>query len=167
MSGLELMKMARSVRPEIIMVVITGHGTITTAIESLKMGAMGFILKPFTRQELLSAIHNALDKYRLRQENVRMKSLMPLFQVNQQLMMQTDLTHLMRLIVDLVKKELKVDRASIMLLNEKPANLSRATTGFENLDENKLKTCGRRNRRIGRGEKTADFSAGGSKITRI
>ncbi|MDC4225219.1 MAG: response regulator [Candidatus Manganitrophus sp.] len=123
MSGLELMKMARSVRPEIIMVVITGHGTITTAIESLKMGAMGFILKPFTRQELLSAIHNALDKYRLRQENVRMKSLMPLFQVNQQLMMQTDLTHLMRLIVDLVKKELKVDRASIMLLNEKTGEL--------------------------------------------
>ncbi|MCG3111270.1 MAG: response regulator [Candidatus Manganitrophus sp. SB1] len=140
MSGLELMKMARSVRPEIIMVVITGHGTITTAIESLKMGAMGFILKPFTRQELLSAIHNALDKYRLRQENVRMKSLMPLFQVNQQLMMQTDLTHLMRLIVDLVKTELKVDRASIMLLNEKTGELVvKATTGFENLDENKLK----------------------------
>lgn len=140
MSGLELMKMARSVRPEIIMVVITGHGTITTAIESLKMGAMGFILKPFTRQELLSSIHNALDKCRLRQENVRMKSLMPLFQVNQQLMMQTDLTHLMRLIIDSVKTELKVDRASIMLLNEKTGELAvKATTGFENLDENKLK----------------------------
>lgn len=140
MSGLELMKMARSVRPEIIMVVITGHGTITTAIESLKMGATGFILKPFTRQELLSSIHNALDKCRLRQENVRMKSLMPLFQVNQQLMMQTDLTHLMRLIIDSVKTELKVDRASIMLLNEKTGELVvKATTGFENLDENKLK----------------------------
>ncbi len=140
MSGLELMKMAKSVRPEIIMVVITGHGTITTAIESLKMGAMGFILKPFTRQELVSAIHNALDKYRLRQENIRMKSLMPLFQVSQQLMMQTDLPQLMNLVVELIKKELKVDRASIMLLNEKSGELIvKATTGFENLNENKLK----------------------------
>lgn len=140
MSGLELMKMAKSVRPEIIMVVITGHGTITTAIESLKMGAMGFILKPFTRQELVSAIHNALDKYRLRQENVRMKSLMPLFQVSQQLMMQTDLNQLMNLIVELIKKETKVDRASIMLLNEKTGELVvRATTGFENFDENKMR----------------------------
>ncbi len=140
MSGLELMKMAKSVRPEIIMVVITGHGTITTAIESLKMGAMGFIFKPFTRQELVSAIHNALDKYRLRQENIRMKSLMPLFQVSQQLMMQTDLPQLMNLVVELIKKELKVDRASIMLLNEKSGELIvKATTGFENLNENKLK----------------------------
>lgn len=140
MSGLELMKAAKSLRPELIMVVITGHGTITTAIESLKMGAMGFILKPFTRQELVSAIHNALDKFRLRQENIRMKSLMPLFQVSQQLMMQTDLTQLMNLVVELIKKEIKVDRASIMLLNEKTGELTvKATTGFENLNENKLK----------------------------
>lgn len=140
MSGLELMKMAKSLRPEIIMVVITGHGTITTAIESLKMGAMGFILKPFTRQELLSAIHNALDKYRLRQENIRMKSLMPLFQVSQQLMAQTELTPLLNLIVELIKKEVKVDRASIMLFNEKSGELVvKAATGFDNLDENKLR----------------------------
>ena len=136
MSGLELMKVARSLRPEIIMVVITGHGTITTAIESLKVGAMGFVLKPFTRQEIMSAVQNALEKYRLQQENVRMKSLMPLFQVSQILMMQTDLNQLLNLIIGLVKREVKVDRASLMLLNERTQKLEvKATTGFDLLDK--------------------------------
>ena len=123
MSGLELMKVARSLRPEIIMVVITGHGTITTAIESLKVGAMGFVLKPFTRQEIMSAVQNALEKYRLQQENIRMKSLMPLFQVSQILMMETDLNQLLNLIIGLVKKEVKVDRVSLMLLDERTQKL--------------------------------------------
>lgn len=140
MSGLELMKVARGLRPEIIMVVITGHGTITTAIESLKVGAMGFVLKPFTRQEIMSSVQNALEKHRLRQENLRMKSLMPLFQLTQTLMMQTDLNQLLNLIVGLVKKEVKVDRVSLMILNEKAQELEvRATTGFEHPDDRKLK----------------------------
>lgn len=142
MSGLELMKVARSLRPEIIMVVITGHGTITTAIESLKVGAMGFVLKPFTRQEIMSAVQNALEKYRLQQENMRMKSLMPLFQVSQILMVQTDLNQLLNLIIGLVKREVKVDRVSLMLINERTQKLEvKATAGFDLLDKAELENA--------------------------
>ncbi|MFY9270871.1 MAG: HD domain-containing phosphohydrolase [Candidatus Manganitrophaceae bacterium] len=119
MNGLDLMKAARSIRPDLVIVVITGHGTITTAIESLKIGATGFLLKPFTRDEFLSVVRHALDKHRLRRENIRMKSLMPLFQVSQRLMMQTDLTSLLERIVELIKKETRVDQAGIMLLDRK------------------------------------------------
>ncbi|MFQ5780211.1 MAG: HD domain-containing phosphohydrolase [Nitrospiria bacterium] len=140
MSGLELMKSAKALRPDLIMVVITGHGTTSTAIESLKVEAMGFILKPFTRQEMISAVHNSLEKYNLLQENMRLKSLMPLFQISQTLMRQTDLDALLNLIVELVKKEMRADRVSLVLLDEGGRELSiKATTGFDVWDKSRQK----------------------------
>jgi putative nucleotidyltransferase with HDIG domain len=139
MSGLELMKLVRSSHSDIIIVVITGHGTITTAIESLKLGAMGFILKPFTHQELISVVQHATQKTRLAQENLRLRSFMPLFEINRKLLAETDLENLLQTIVKIVKAETRADRVSLMLLDNSGTTLTvSASVGFSSIDENKL-----------------------------
>lgn len=136
MSGLELMKMIRPAHPDVIIVVITGHGTVSTAIESLKLGAMGFILKPFTHKELLSVVEHATQKTRLTAENLRMRSLMPLFEINRNLLHETDPEALLNRSVQMVLAETHADRVSLLLLNDTGDRLVRkGSAGFSSPDE--------------------------------
>jgi DNA-binding NtrC family response regulator len=58
-SGVELLQRCRTLQPNIVTIVITGHGTIDVAVEAMKCGAADFLLKPFTLAVLLSAIQVA------------------------------------------------------------------------------------------------------------
>lgn len=60
MSGVEVTKAVRHLRPDIDVVVITGYGTIETAVETLQLGAIDYIQKPFTEDELLEFVDRAL-----------------------------------------------------------------------------------------------------------
>lgn len=59
-SGLDLLKDLRKEKPGLPSVIITGHGTMDAAMESLKLGVGGFVVKPFTSEELMAAIKNVL-----------------------------------------------------------------------------------------------------------
>jgi len=69
MSGLELLKAARAIRPEVEVIVITGHGSIEEAVEAMKAGAYDFITKPFKRLALERTVEKALEKQALVREN--------------------------------------------------------------------------------------------------
>ena len=53
MDGVEVTKAVKSVRPDIDVVIITGYATVETAVECMKIGAMDYVQKPFTEDELL------------------------------------------------------------------------------------------------------------------
>ncbi|NQW03900.1 MAG: sigma-54-dependent Fis family transcriptional regulator [Acidobacteria bacterium] len=59
--------------PDIIAVVITGFGTVREAVEVTQLGAEGFITKPFQFEELVHALHTAVEKRRLRSENAYLR----------------------------------------------------------------------------------------------
>jgi len=67
MDGVELTKAAKHLRPDIDIIVITGYASIETAVETVKHGAMAYIEKPFTEDELLEFLKTALIK---RQDNL-------------------------------------------------------------------------------------------------
>ncbi len=71
MSGLELIELIRNCDDEILLFVITGQASIETAVEATKRGVSNYISKPFTPEELLTALNNALDKRRLAVESKR------------------------------------------------------------------------------------------------
>lgn len=75
MDGLEVLKELKEklVAPPIV-VVISGHGTIGTAVEATKLGAFNFIEKPLERERILLVIKNALEQRRLQEENLALKS---------------------------------------------------------------------------------------------
>jgi DNA-binding NtrC family response regulator len=52
MDGMEVLRRTTDLRPDIHFVIITAHGTIDTAVEALKLGAVDFLQKPFTLQEV-------------------------------------------------------------------------------------------------------------------
>jgi CheY-like chemotaxis protein/glycine cleavage system H lipoate-binding protein len=68
MDGVEVTKAVRHLRPDIDVVVITGYGTIETAVETVQYGAMDYVEKPFTEDELLAFVRTALIKRQARQE---------------------------------------------------------------------------------------------------
>jgi DNA-binding NtrC family response regulator len=59
-NGLELLQAIRSRRPESMIVIITGYASIETAVESARMGAVGYVSKPFTPDEIRKAADEAL-----------------------------------------------------------------------------------------------------------
>ena len=69
MDGIETLRRFRETRPEMQVIMITGHGTIDTAVQTTKMGAYDFIQKPLSLERVSLAVKHGLEEYRLRQEN--------------------------------------------------------------------------------------------------
>src|SRR5438477_2826375 len=73
MDGLEVLDRLRALNDSLPVVVVSGHGTISTAVEATKKGAFDFIEKPFASERVLVSLRNALDQGRLRDENRSLK----------------------------------------------------------------------------------------------
>lgn len=73
MDGLEVLDRLRGAHDTVPVVVISGHGTISTAVDATKRGAFDFIEKPFASERVLVSLRNALDQRRLRDENRSLK----------------------------------------------------------------------------------------------
>jgi len=73
MDGLEALQRIRAVNETLPVVIISGHGTVSTAVEATKAGAFDFIEKPLASERVLLTIRNALDQTRLADENRNLK----------------------------------------------------------------------------------------------
>lgn len=71
MSGEEVLEKTSKEYPDIPVIIITGHGTIDTAVECMKKGAYDFITKPFQVDQFVITVNRAADKRRLEQESRR------------------------------------------------------------------------------------------------
>lgn len=69
MDGMEVLEGIKMLKPELPVIMISGHGNIETAVEALKKGAYDFIEKPVDLNRLLITVRNALDKSNLEAEN--------------------------------------------------------------------------------------------------
>ena len=69
MDGLEVLRQAKRINPDIIAIIITAHGTVDTAIEAVREGAFDYLLKPFSMAELEVTTQRSLDHRRLVEEN--------------------------------------------------------------------------------------------------
>ena len=74
MDGRQILDEAFARYPEIIAIVMTGFGTVREAVEVTRLGAEGFLTKPFQFDELLHALNTALEKRRLKSENAYLRA---------------------------------------------------------------------------------------------
>jgi len=71
--GMEVLRRIRKLYPETVVIIITGHGTMASAVEAMKAGAYDFLPKPFTPDELTSILDRALEKRKLAGELARLR----------------------------------------------------------------------------------------------
>jgi PAS domain S-box-containing protein len=115
--GLDVLRVAKELDPDIAVVMITGYGTMENAIEALRAGAQGFVLKPFTSEELLNAVKEVLSKRQLARENARLRALVPLLEMAQAAVSEADITQPIELAVQITVRETAAEWASLVLPN--------------------------------------------------
>jgi DNA-binding NtrC family response regulator len=73
MSGLEFLEQVKRLVPRTEVAVMTGHGSIETAVQAMRLGAYDYITKPFKLDEVDLIIKNGLERKRLRDENLYLR----------------------------------------------------------------------------------------------
>ncbi|MDT0651067.1 sigma-54-dependent transcriptional regulator [Autumnicola edwardsiae] len=73
MDGVEVLEATKKIKPEVPFVMISGHGDLDTAVNTMRMGAFDYISKPPDLNRLLNTVRNALDRKELVVENTRLK----------------------------------------------------------------------------------------------
>jgi len=117
LSGLEVYQTIKEFTPQMVGVVITGSKSTTEEIiKALQLGFDDFVVEPFTPDWLSSTVAKALNKRRLERENVRLRTLMPLFELSKAFLTTLDLNSLLDQVVQTALQETKANRASLMLL---------------------------------------------------
>ena len=72
-SGIELLQEVKRTRPETEVVIVTGYGTIESAVDATKKGAFEYVLKPFDNDQILVTLRKIEEFRRLRQENAELR----------------------------------------------------------------------------------------------
>ena len=73
MNGIEVIRKVREISPETVSIVLTGYGTIESAVEAMKEGAFHYLTKPFRNDDLLLNVKRAIEYYELKKENLSLR----------------------------------------------------------------------------------------------
>ena len=115
MGGLELLAEARDRHPEVVALLMTGYGTVETALAAMKTGAFDYILKPFKVEEVVHTVKRALEQQRLTQENIELRASLSLYRLASRLGEEIELQPTLRLIAETVRDQTGADRVSVVL----------------------------------------------------
>lgn len=74
LDGLQVLAACKSMRPHVPVIMVSGHGTIETAVQAIQQGAYDFIEKPFESDRLLLILKRAMEAARLKRENLELRS---------------------------------------------------------------------------------------------
>jgi len=74
LDGITVLKEIKRIRPRLPVIILTAFGTVETAVEAMKQGALDYLTKPISRDELTLTVAKALKMHRLEQENAELKS---------------------------------------------------------------------------------------------
>ncbi len=117
-SGIEAFRNIQRNHAEVAGVVITGYSSWEVAMEALRAGFMGFVVKPFMPEQLIATIVSALEQERLRRENARLRAIVPLYELSRAFMGTVELNDLVKQIIETARQETRADNVSLMLLDD-------------------------------------------------
>jgi response regulator RpfG family c-di-GMP phosphodiesterase len=131
MGGLDLMRRIAEKHADVVTVIMTGFGTVETAIEAMKTGAFDYILKPFKPEDVVRVLRRGLEKQRLQRENLALRETVGSYELSEALSSAMPLDEQLKLVVDMARQNCNADFVSIII--EDPKNpgtyIHRASTG--------------------------------------
>lgn len=137
--GFDVISRAQMVQPDIAVLVMTGFGTVETAIRALRQGVDGLLLKPFQKSdELLQAAKQALIDNQRKRDTARVQALRPLFNVTETLFAETDRNKLLNMILTAIAIHLncsnvayyRVDNGSVSVVAQRGKALQADESSF-------------------------------------
>ncbi len=115
MGGITLLEQMKQHAPSTIAVIMTGFGTVETAIDAMKRGAYDYILKPFKLEEVLHVVSRAIEKRRIETENIRLRQALSLYKVSEAISASLSLDQVMDTVVTSCMSELGADMVTTWL----------------------------------------------------
>ena len=115
MDGIVLLKAALDIDPNVVGVIMTGHGTVQTAVEAMKLGAFDYMLKPFKLATLLPLLSRAMEVRHLRMENMQLHETVAIHELGKAIAFSSDLSDILSKVADAALHQCQADEASIML----------------------------------------------------
>jgi len=115
MDGIALLKAGLEIDPNLVCIIMTGHGTVQTAVEAMKKGAFDYILKPFKLNTLMPVLSRAMEVRSLRMDNIQLKETVAIHELGKAIAFSTDLNAIMNKVADAVLQQCASDEVSIML----------------------------------------------------
>ena len=114
MGGIELLDQISKVSPNVLTVIMTGFGTVETAIDAMKRGAYDYVLKPFKIEEVIHIIQRGLEKQRLSAENIRLREALSLYKVSEAIAASLSLDEVIHTVRDAAVHDVGADVAVVL-----------------------------------------------------
>jgi response regulator RpfG family c-di-GMP phosphodiesterase len=115
MTGLELIERITALGIPVLTVIMTGFGTVETAIEAMKQGAYDYILKPFKVEEVVHIVQRGLDRQRLQHENMRLKDALSIYKISEAIATSLSVEKVLDLVLDATLDAVDADVVSLLL----------------------------------------------------
>jgi two-component system, cell cycle sensor histidine kinase and response regulator CckA len=123
MDGITLLQAALELDPSLVGLIMTGQGTVQTAVEAMKIGAFDYILKPFKLRTILPVLTRALQMRRLRLENIDLRETVAIHDLSQTIAFTLDTNTIVDKLAEIVEKLCQADGVSVMLATDKGREL--------------------------------------------
>ena len=127
MGGLELLREVSLAHPDTVTVIMTGFGTVETAIDAMKRGAYDYILKPFKVEEIIHIVQRGLEKRRLAAENLRLREALSLYKVSEAIAASLSLDEVILTVSDSSLHEVRADAVATWLADGEGGYFERST----------------------------------------
>jgi response regulator RpfG family c-di-GMP phosphodiesterase len=119
LDGLELIQRVTEESIPVLTVIMTGFGTVETAIEAMKKGAYDYILKPFKVDEVIHIVQRGLDRQRLQHENIRLKDALSIYKISEAIATSLSVEKVLELVLDATIETIDADVVSLLLEDPK------------------------------------------------
>jgi PAS domain S-box-containing protein len=123
MDGIALLNASMIIDQNLVGIIMTGQGTVPTAVEAMKSGAFDYVLKPFRLEALLPVLARAIKVRRLRLENIQLRETVAIYDLSQTIALSLDSKLVLENTADAALKQADADEVSIMLLKPEKQEL--------------------------------------------
>lgn len=132
LGGLELLEKIGEAGVQVVTVIMTGFGTVETAIQAMKKGAYDYVLKPFKIEEIVHVVQRGLEKQRLQAENLRLKEAVSIYRLSEALTSTLSLETVLDITMDTIVSQLQPDLLTLHLaIPTQPGSPGNAEPVFE------------------------------------
>ncbi len=115
MDGIALLTAALQIDPHLVGIIVTGQGTIQTAVDAMQIGAFDYVLKPFRLQTLMPVLTRAMNVRHLKLENVQLRETVAIHSLCQTIAFTLDPQTVLSKLADSAVQQSDADEVSILL----------------------------------------------------